>query len=127
MTESLASKLRLPRYSLTILVESAYSGCGSRHYIQTTLESHYDPLLLVTLKFSVVPKIKLSQPPQHKAEILREPVLKNLQLGDPDLGDPLDVITSSVNRCACITQNYCYLPEAKLAITRTINNQVTIK
>jgi len=74
----------------------------------------------VILKFSVVPKIKLSQPPQRKVEILTKPARNNLQLTDSDLGGPLDMIISSVNRCAYINKDFPYFPEAKLAFTQTI-------
>ena len=86
MSESLASHLKLPRYSQHIIVEGAYSGGNSKHFVHAMLQSLDDPSQSVTLKFSVIPKLKTSQSPRCKHEILNEPSLKNLKLADPDLG-----------------------------------------
>ena len=120
MSESLASHLKLPRYSLHIIVEGAYSGGNSKHFVQAMLQSLDDPSQSVTLKFSVIPKLKTSQSPHCKHDILNEPSLKNLKLADPDLGGPLDIIICSIDRCKCVTKEFNYFPKPKLAATKTI-------
>ncbi len=120
MTESIASQLKLPRYSQRVLVEGAYGGGSSKHYVEAQLQSLDDPGQSVTLKFSIIPKLKSSQPPHCKRTILDEPSIKNLQLADPDLGGPLDLIICSIDRCKCVTKDFLYYPEAKLAATKTI-------
>ncbi len=120
MSESLASQLKLPRYSQRVLVEGAYGGCSSKHYVQANLQSIIDPTQSVTMKFSIIPKLKSSQPPHCKDAILEEPSIKDLKLADPELGGPLDIIICSVDRCKCLTKDFHFIPEAKLAITKTI-------
>jgi len=85
MSERLATQLKLPRYPQRILVEGAYEGRSSKHFVQATLRSLQDLSKSVTMKFSVIPKIKPSNTPQRKETILEEPHIKDLALADPDV------------------------------------------
>ncbi len=115
ISESLASQLKLKRYKQRVIIEGAYGRCNSRHFVQAELQSLHDPSKSVMLKFSVVPKLKGSQSPQCKETILAEPAISNLQLADPDLGGPLDLIISSMDQCERVTRDFRHIPEAKLA------------
>ena len=120
MSESLASHLKLARYSQHIIVEGAYGGGNSKHFVQAMLQSLDNPSQSITLKFSVIPKLKTSQSPHCKHDIHNKPSLNNLKLADPDLGGPLDIIICSINRCKCVTKEFNYFPKPKLAATKTI-------
>ncbi len=101
-------------------MEGAYEGGSSKHFVQATLRSLQDPSKSVTMKFSVIPKIKPSNTPQRKETILEEPHIKDLALADPDLGGPLDIIICSVDRFQCVTKEPRFFPETKMAATETI-------
>ncbi len=49
-----------------VVVEGAYGGGSSKHYVQARLQSLSKPAQFVTLKFTVIPKLKKSQPPHSK-------------------------------------------------------------
>ncbi len=120
ISESFASQLKLPRYPHRVVVEGAYGGGSRKHYVQARLQSLSKPEQFVTLKFTVIPKLKKSKPPHSKEAILAEPAIRNLQLADRDLGGPLDLIISSIDCCKCITKDFIYYPEVQIAATKTI-------
>ena len=88
--------------------------------MQATLQAVHDSSQEVRLKFSMVPKLKHSQSPNQKENIISHPSLKELKLADPDLSGALDLIICSINRCKCITKDFNYFPKSKLATTKTI-------
>jgi len=93
---------------------------SSKHFVQATLRSLQDPTKSVTLKFSVIPKIKSSNTPQRKKTILEEPNIKDLVLAYPDLGGPLDLIICLVYRFQCVIKEPRFFPETKMAATETV-------
>ena len=130
MTESLASHLKLQRYPQHIIVEEAYGEGSSKHFVQATLQSLDDPTAAITLKLAVMPKLKASQPPYSKQDILNDKSLKDLQLADSELGGLLDLLICSIDRCKCVTQDFTYFPESRIAVTKTmfgwtIHGQIT--
>ncbi len=120
MSQRLETQLKLPRYPQRILVEGAYEGGSSKHFVQATLCSLQVTSKSVTMKFSVIPKIKPSNAPQRKETILEEPHIKDLALADPDMCGPLDIIICSVDRFQCVTKEPRFFPETKMAPTETI-------
>ena len=97
ITESLASHLKLKRYPKRLIIEGAYGGGTSRHYVQVRLQSVHEPEKSVILTLSVVPKLPTAYPPVRKDDIATDPHLKDLQLADPEFGGPLHRLQLSLN------------------------------
>ncbi len=102
ITEGLTSHLKLKRYPQRSIIEGAYGGGTSRHYVQATLQSSSDANQTLTLRLSVVPKLPAAHPPKRQEDILNEQYIKDLTLADPDFGGPLDVLIGSLDCCRCI-------------------------
>ncbi len=97
ITESLASHLKLKRYPKRLIIEGAYGGGTSRHYVQVRLQSVHEPEKSVILTLSVVPKLPTAYPLVRKDNIATDPHLKDLQLADPEFGGPLHRLQLSLN------------------------------
>ena len=120
ITESLASHLKLKRYPQHLLIEGAYEGGTSRHYVQANLRSIHDSSKSVTFRLSVVSKLPTTYPPIRKEDIATDPHLKDLQLADPAFGGPLDVLVGSLDCCKCLLGSFTYHTAPDIAVSPSI-------
>ncbi len=120
VTKALASHLKLKRYPQRLIIEGAYGGGMSKHYVQTTLQSAYDPTKQVTLRLSVVTKLPTAYTPLRKEDIATDLHIKNLQLADPEFGRPLDVLIGSLDCCKCLQGSFTYHSGLDIPVSPTI-------
>ena len=120
ITESLASHLKLKRYPKRLVIEGAYGGGTSRHYVQVQLQSTHNSGKSVTLKLSVIPKLPTAYPPLRREDIATNPHLKDLELAGPDFGGPLDVLVGSLDCCKCLQGSFTYHAEPDIAVSPSI-------
>ena len=92
----------------------------SKHYVQTTLQSAYDPTKQVTLRLSVVTKLPTAYTPLRKEDIATDLHIKNLQLADPEFGRPLDVLIGSLDCCKCLQGSFTYHSGLDIPVSPTI-------
>ena len=108
ITESLTSHFKLKWYPQYLLIEGAYGGGTSRHYVQANLRSIHNSSKSVTFRISVVSRWPTANPPIRREYIATNPHLNDLQLADPAFGGPLDVMVVSLDCCKFVLGSFTY-------------------
>lgn len=119
ITESLASRLKLPRHPRRLNIAGACGDGVSRHYVELTLQSTVDQSKTLTGQFNVVSKLPASPPPTNIENIKSEPHIKGLPLADPQFGGSLDVLLG-LDCSECITGTLTRGTNSKVSTQPTI-------